>query len=387
MITSYCALKTLIDKALAFPCIALDTEFVWEQTYFPRLGIIQLGLSDTDCYLIDAPAIEDLSPLGALLGNTNVVKILHDAQQDLWILKRVTGGIPKNIFDTRCAAGFAGMSSTLSLSNLLRTCLDVHLSKTETRTDWLQRPLSGEQRMYALDDVRYLPALRQHLLEVVHKRGCTDWLMDELVLYNNPILYDDRPPDEQYQRVKGTGRLSRHEMAVVRELTIWREHEARTSDVPRNRILTDDAIVEIAKKKPHSPRAIERVRTLNDRDKQRFGDAIIQAVKHGLMLDEHHCPPVSDPSMPNPFHDARLDLAMAFMRGRCLSSGIDIPLVASRADIKDFVTNGHPPKSNRLLNGWRKEFLGNDLRDLLNGRHAIGIDIKTHLPALIREKE
>jgi ribonuclease D len=105
------------------------------------------------------------------------------------------------------------------------------------------------------------------------------------------------------------------------------------------------------------------------------------------MLDEHHCPPVSDPAMPNPFHDARLDLAMAFMRGRCLSSGIDIPLVASRADIKDFVANGHPPKNNRLLNGWRKEFLGNDLRDLLNGRHAIAIDIKTHLPALIREKE
>lgn len=385
LITTCTALKPVIDRARAASCVALDTEFVWEHTFYPRLGIIQVGLSDTDCHLVDAPAIDDLSPLGSLLGDASVVKILHDAQQDLWILKHATGIAPKNVFDTRCAAGFAGMSSTLSLVNLLRTCLSVPLSKTETRTDWLRRPLSDEQLAYAADDVRYLPALRNHLLDAVRKRDRAAWLADELALYDDPALYDDRNPDEQYLRVKGTGRLSRRELAIVRELAIWREGEARTRDVPRNRVIDDEAMVEIARKKPHKAEALNRLRSLNTRDIGRISNAILNAVKQGLLLDERDCPPDAAPAQPNPFHEARLDLAMAFLRGRCLSEGIDIALVASRADVKDLVANGRAQSDNRLLKGWRREFLGGDLLDLLNGKHGIGIDAKTRLPELLRE--
>ncbi|MYF17390.1 MAG: ribonuclease D, partial [Gemmatimonadetes bacterium] len=156
-------LETLVNRALDAPCVGIDTEFVWEQTYYPRLGIIQVGLSENDCHLIDAVTLSDLSPLGTLLSDPHTVKILHDAQQDLWILRRITDAIPCNIFDTRCAAGFAGLSSNLSLGNLLRMRLNIQLPKTETRTDWLRRPLSDKQLEYALDGVRFLPAVREHI--------------------------------------------------------------------------------------------------------------------------------------------------------------------------------------------------------------------------------
>lgn len=384
MIETQKALQEVIQKAREAECVALDTEFVWEDTYYPRLGLIQLGWSETDCFLIDTVALNDLSPLGDLLADEQTVKILHDAQQDLWILKHATGVATRCVFDTRCAAGFAGMSSTLSLSNLLRMCLDVQLPKTETRTDWLQRPLSDEQLDYALDDVRYLPALRDHLLREVQNRERDAWLTDELALYDDPALYDDRDPDVQYQRVKGIGRLSQHELAVVRELAAWREAEAKVRDVPRNRVLGDDAFLEVARRKPHTIEALQRLRRVSGRDAERYGEVLLSAVKRGMGLDEQDCPPASDQTRPNPFDDARLDLAMAFMRGRSLSDGLDIALVASRADVKDVVSNGEVGKHSRLLSGWRYEFLGADLVALLSGKHAIGVDAKTHLPTLVR---
>ncbi len=153
MIVSSDALHALVEKARSTDAVAIDTEFVWNRTYLPRLGLIQLALSDEDCHLIDPLALDDLSPLGELLADQQVIKILHDAPQDLAILHHETGHVPKNIFDTRLAAGFAGLPATLSLGNLINELLDINLTKTETRTNWLKRPLDEEQIQYAQDDV------------------------------------------------------------------------------------------------------------------------------------------------------------------------------------------------------------------------------------------
>ena len=170
--------------------MALDTEFVWNRTYYPKLGVIQVGLSAEDCHLIDAPAMKDLTPLGQIISNPKIVKILHDAQQDLTILKRATGSHPHNVFDTRCAAGLAGMSSTSSLAELLENVVGVSLS--ETRTDWLQRPLSEDQVAYAIEDVCYLHKTREKLIERIGEMGRQDWLREELDAYEDPTLYDER---------------------------------------------------------------------------------------------------------------------------------------------------------------------------------------------------
>ena len=378
------ALETLVNRALDAPCVGIDTEFVWEQTYYPRLGIVQVGFSENDCHLIDTVTLSDLSPLGALIANRHTVKILHDAQQDLWILRRITNAIPCNIFDTRCAAGFAGLGSTLSLGNLLRLCLNIQLPKTETRTNWLRRPLSDKQCAYALDDVRYLPALREHLLTDIQRRGRENWLAEELRQYDVADLYDDRAPEEQYTRVKGTGRLSRSDMAIVRELATWREKEAQQTDRPRPWIMSDDAIVQIARRKPQSAQSLKRLRGIARTTINRYGNSLLNAVQRGLAIDEKNCPPISPPVRPDPLDDARLDLALAFLRGQCLSEGIDIAMVASRSEVKEFISKKNAP-DNPLHTGWRREFLGADLTALLNGKHAIGINPNTRLPWLLRD--
>ena len=378
------ALETLVNRALDAPCVGIDTEFVWEQTYYPRLGIVQVGFSENDCHLIDTVTLSDLSPLGALIANRHTVKILHDAQQDLWILRRITDAVPCNIFDTRCAAGFAGLGSTLSLGNLLRLCLNIQLPKTETRTNWLRRPLSDKQRAYALNDVRYLPALREHILTDIHRRGRENWLAEELRQYDIADLYDDRAPEEQYTRVKGTGRLSRRDMAIVRELATWREKEAQQTDRPRAWIMSDDAIVQIARRKPQSIQSLKRLRGIPRSIANQYSNSLLNSVQRGLATDEKNCPPISPSVRPNPFDDARLDLAMAFLRGQCLSEGIDIAMVASRSDTKEFISKKNAP-NNPLHTGWRREFLGADLTALLNGKHAIGINPNTRLPWLLRE--
>ncbi len=378
-------LETLVNRALDAPCVGIDTEFVWEQTYYPRLGIIQVGLSENDCHLIDAVTLSDLSPLGTLLSDPHTVKILHDAQQDLWILRRITDAIPCNIFDTRCAAGFAGLSSNLSLGNLLRQCLNIQLPKTETRTNWLRRPLSDKQLAYALNDVRYLPALHEHLLTDIQRRGGENWLAEELRKYDIAKLYDDRAPEEQYTRVKGTGRLSRRDMAIVRELATWREKEAQQADRPRTWIISDNAIVQIARRKPRSTQSLKRLRGIPRSIANQHGNSILNAVQRGLAIDEKNCPPISPPVRPDPFEDARLDLAMAFLRGRCLSAGIDIAMVASRSEVKAYISSKKNATDNPLHTGWRHEFLGADLTALLKGKHAIGINPDTRLPTLFQD--
>ena len=379
------ALETLVNRALDAPCVGIDTEFVWEQTYYPRLGIIQVGLSENDCHLIDTVTLSDLSPLGALIADRHTVKILHDAQQDLWILRRITDAIPCNIFDTRCAAGFAGLSSTLSLGNLLRMCLNIQLPKTETRTDWLRRPLSDNQHAYALNDVRYLPALREYLLTDIQRRDRENWLAEELRQYDVAKLYDDRAPEEQYTRVKGTGRLSRRDMTIVCELAAWREKKARQVDRPRAWIIRDDALVQIARRKPQSIQSLKRLRGIPRSTINQHSNSLLNAVQRGLAIDEKNCPPIPPPVRPDPLDDARLDLAMAFLRGRCLSEGIDIAMVASRSEVKEFISRKKNATDNPLHTGWRREFLGADLIALLNGKHAIGINPNTRLPWLLRD--
>lgn len=384
MIDTPAALEALVNRALDAPCVGIDTEFFWEQTYYPKLGLVQVGFAAGDSHLVDAVALPDLSRLGALLSDGGTVKILHDAQQDLWILRRATGSVPSNIFDTRCAAGFVGLSSTLSLNNLLRIRLGIPLSKTETRTDWLRRPLSDKQRAYALDDVRFLPALRDHLLAEIRQRDRENHLADELRQYDCAKLYDDRVPEEQYLRVKGTSRLSRRELGIVRELATWREEKARQIDRPKNRVLMDDVIVQIAKRKPQSLPALKKLRGIGRATANSHGRILLEIVRRGQAMALQNCPSVARPTRLDPADEARLDLALAFLRGRCLSRGIDISMVASRAEVRTLIHNPKSETAHPLHTGWRYEFVGADLIALLNGEHILGIDPQTRLPELVR---
>ncbi len=347
--------------------MALDTEFVWGSSYYPQLGLIQLGLSEEECCLIDAPALGDLSPLAELLTDANVEKILHDAQQDLTILRRATGADPCRVFDARVATGFAGLSATISLADAAAEVVGVVLPKTETRTDWLQRPLTDEQLAYAVNDVRYLPRMAERLRCRVRELGNDAWLAAELATLDASELYADRDPQVAWERIGGAGRLSPVGGAVLCELAAWRERTARALDWSRGRVLPDAALLRLAERRPRSLAELQRVRGLYRNRAARFGDAVLESIAAGL--EQEPLPRRPRPRWPRKVVKVQADRVLGELRRCCADRGIDICLVATRADVNGLVRGWRDGGGtrHRLLEGWRGEFVGDVVRDAMVG--------------------
>jgi len=364
MIDTSEALISLVERAGQNQSVALDTEFVWDRTYYPRLGVVQVGLSEEACFLVDPLAVEDLTPLGELIADPCVIKILHDAPQDLTILRRATGAYPRNVFDTRCAAGLAGLSSTTSLRELVGAVLGVDLAKTERRTNWLRRPLTAPQHAYAIEDVCYLPAVNQELLARVRSLVRETWLREELAVLDDPALYAEKDPRQQYHRVKGAGRVSPRELAILRELAAWREEEARHRDRPRGRILADATLLHLARRKPRSPTALRSFKGLA----RRYEEKILEGVHRGLAVADGECPRRPRRRIAGAETvEAQLKRAMVYLRKKSEAEDIDPPFVASRAEVKNLVCDGPdaPSERHRLLRGWRRGFVGEGLLQIL----------------------
>lgn len=381
MIQTPQALRDLIERARTQRCVALDTEFVWERTYYANLGVVQLGWSRTDVHLIDAVAL-DLAPLGDLLADPNIEKVLHDAPQDLAILYQATGTLPTNVFDTRLAAGFAGLSSTLSLRRLLIETVGVDLPKTESRSDWLRRPLTDAQTAYALDDVRYLCEAADEIVRRVRARGREAWLREELATLDVPVRYQDRNPDEQFWRVKGSKGLRARERSVLRALAAWREEEARRRNLPRTHVVSDEALVLVAQRRPQAAEDAESLKGVP----RRYAADLAAAVAEGL--ERARIDPPEVPLTPDEDETlgARVDLLLAYLKGRGLAEGVDPALVASRSDVTALAQDGSTASASNhpMLQGWRRAFIGDDLLALLSGDLAVHLDRVTGLPQRVR---
>ena len=369
MIESEQEMVARLEEARQLGRVAVDTELVWERTFYPALGVVQLGLSREGCYLLDAVALNgQLAPLGELLADASTVKILHDAGQDLTILQKASSSPGArvsaiNIFDTRVAAGFVGLASTVSLRDLLLDLVGIELDKTETRTDWLQRPLAETQVSYAEDDVRYLVDAHDELLRRAQERDVTEWLQEEMESLNNPALFEDRDPREEFRRVKGYGKMRGLDLATLRELTVWREAAARELDRPRGRVASDKLLLFLAQRQPTNLEDLGAVRSFRRRDIERHGQQILDAVSRAHSLSEEEWP--SGP--PRQRHDRELEArcreAMARMREIGEARGIDPALVGTRADVRGLVREG-PEKeapANRFTRGWRWGFVGEAL--------------------------
>lgn len=356
MITTPDALRQMVARLQTEAGLALDTEFTWERTYYARLGLLQIGLADGTCYLVDAVALDDLSPLGELLADARIVKILHDAPQDLMILRRATGATARNVFDTRLAAGFAGLASTLSLGNLLAETLDVHLAKAHTRADWLARPLAPEELDYAADDVRYLPEVSARLRVRAREAGVEAWLDEDLAALDAPALTADKPVADAYLRIRAAASLAPRPLAALRELAAWREQAARTADLPRRWLLEDGELVAIAVSLPQTPEGLK----LKPPATQRWGADLLAAVRRAQEQPESDLPPpVFQPPRDAAFRKA-LDAALAEIQTRATARKIDPALVGSRNDVARLLWEGAAarPEDHALLRGWRAELAG-----------------------------
>lgn len=356
LITTPERLDQLSTQLLRAEAVAVDTEFFWERTFYPILGLVQLA-NDEGCWLIDTVSLHDIRSLGPVLSSPTVIKVLHDAPQDLGILARATDAMPRAIFDTRLASGFAGLVSTCSLQVLIRETLNIELDKAETRSDWLRRPLRANQLRYAAEDVLYLLKARETLLSRCPSDTVRGWLAEDLARLDDPALYRDRDPRLMYLRVKGGSRLDARHLAVLRELAAWRENEARTRDWPRGHVLPDDLLMTLAAQAPEDRQAF-----FNLHDMPRgMPDAVVAdalaAIAHGRAVPEAECPqPLNDDFTSRRSLKSQSDCLLAHIATVCATYGLDPNLVVSRAEADAFVRSRADglPADHPLASGWRK---------------------------------
>ena len=349
------ALEEACARAKAAGVVALDTEFVWKRTYRPVLGVVQIG-ADGVCQALDCLQGTKPQSLGDIIADASVVKILHDAHQDLEHLWHYTGAKPLNVFDTQCAAAFVGFPSGIGLQKLLQDAIGVGLPKTETCTDWTQRPLTDAQVDYALDDVRYLAELRQDLLARAESLGTCALLEEELCKYDDPGWYAVPDPNEAWLRIKtGKARLERRQFAILRALAAARESSAQEWNLPRNWLGDDQSLVDMALKGRTSFFRHRLRGGQHDAMSSRYADAIRDAMSS----------PESDwPDDPRPHYlqavTEAADKAVEWMRTRAGEIHVDAQIIASRATVTAFIDNPDDG-SNPLSSGWRYDAVGREM--------------------------
>ncbi|NQY32256.1 MAG: HRDC domain-containing protein, partial [Coraliomargarita sp.] len=276
-----------------------------------------------------------------------------------------------------------GLSSTVSLRDLLKTLLRVRLAKTETQSDWVARPLSDAQIEYAEDDVRNSVNLMLKIMERADRLGRREWIADEMTYYDNASIYEERDPDAEMPRVRGSGALTHQQRNVLRALGAWRERSARRRNLPRNFVLSDDAIVSLTKRLPKTADDIKPMKGLPEKSLQRNRAKIWEAIERGINGD---LPELSlgrlNGIQPDDGYEARVDLALAFVKGTCLAAKIDPQLIGNRAEISALVLDAEraDPERHRVLRGWRADFCGNALLALMKGEGAVRVNPKDGFP-------
>src|SRR5690606_30275508 len=260
LITTTNVVADFCERAQKFDFVTVDTEFLRETTYWPKLCLIQAA-TDDEAVLIDplAPGL-DLSPFFTLLANPNVTKVFHAARQDVEIFVKLTGAVPHNIFDTQIAASVCGFGDSISYDNLVRSIVKIELDKSSRFTDWSARPLSEKQRLYAIADVTHLRDIYRELREQVDRTKRWDWVEDELGILRNIDTYVIRP-ERAWERLKMKVNRAR-DLAALQKLAEWRERKAQETDQPRSRILKDDVLFELAQQRPLTPDAFEKLRAV-----------------------------------------------------------------------------------------------------------------------------
>jgi ribonuclease D len=363
------SLAELVAQLRTSSCVAIDTEFMRERTYFARLCLIQLA-SDDVAAIVDPLAISDLSPLQELLTDPHVVKVFHAGSQDLEIFYRLFGVATAPVFDSQVAATLAGFPQQVGYGALVKEVMGVTIDKGDTYTDWAKRPLSETQVEYALNDVRYLPEIRRRLMSEMEREGRIDWLAADFARLEDPATYEVVPL-ELWRRVKRVSSLNRRQLAVAREVTAWREIEAQRRDVPKRWVVGDESIIEIARRSPKTPDQLSAIRGVADKVGRGAQQGLLDAVASGLAVPDSDLPSLDKRRRPVGDVDGAVDLMIALVRLRAREHGVAMPLMASRDDLERLAAG--EKEASPLLEGWRKNMVGDELVALLEGRLVLGL--------------
>jgi ribonuclease D len=352
------------------PFITIDTEFLREKTYWPILCLVQIAGPESDqVAAIDTmtPGL-DLAPLAALLKNAKVTKVFHAARQDVEIFYRLTGAIPEPIVDTQVLAMVCGFGDAVSYETLAGKLANVRLDKLARFTDWARRPLSARQLDYALSDVIHLRRIYQKLHDKAEKAGRLEWIADEMALLTDPATYEFNP-ENAWKRLRTRSEKPRF-LAVLREVAAWREREAQSRDVPRNRVLNDENLVEIAAHVPETSEELAQSRGLTRGfADSRTGEAILAAVRRGLAVPDSEAPKLPPrPEIPSGLGPL-IDLLRVLLKLRCDEFEVAQKLIASSADLERIAADDHAKVP--ALHGWRRKVFGEEALALKHGKLAL----------------
>jgi ribonuclease D len=359
------ALDAFCQRAANFDFVTVDTEFLRETTYWPRLCLLQIATAD-EAVLVD-PLVDGLSlaPFFDLLDDAAITKVFHAARQDIEIFVKLTGRVPANIYDTQIAASVCGFGDSISYDNLVRSIANVELDKSSRFTDWSSRPLSERQRQYALADVTYLRDIYRNLRDQVARTRRGDWVSDELALLNSIDTYVVKP-ERAWERMKT--RLSRpRDLAALMALAEWREKRAQETDQPRSRILKDDAVAELALQRPTTPDAFEKLRAVQRGYGRSSAAAEIMTLLRKIEdLPKSALPALPDrPRGPSP-KGAVGDLVRVLLKAVSEQHGVAGRIIATSEEIDALVLDDDADVP--ALKGWRRKLFGEKALAIKHGR-------------------
>ncbi|MFA4952035.1 ribonuclease D [Brevundimonas sp.] len=366
-ITTTEALRDFCAKLATAPFITVDTEFMRETTYWPKLCLIQAA-SSTDAAIID-PLAEgiDLEPFLDLLRDPNILKVFHAARQDTEIFVKL-GAMPKPMFDTQVAGMAAGFGDQVSYEALVRQMLKQDVDKGSRFTDWARRPLSDAQLTYALGDVTHLAALYPKLRDRLVREGRLDWVMAEMEDLTDPDLYDTTP-EKAWKRLKPK-KFSAKYLAAFVATAVWRERAAQERDQPRGRILKDEAIDEIAAQGPTDPEAFNRLRSVpKGFGASRLGLELCAELKRVLADPEAHAPKLERPGHNQPAPPSVVELLKVLLKAKSDNAGVATKLLANVADLEKIALDDQADVD--ALKGWRRQLFGEDALKLKRGEIAL----------------
>jgi ribonuclease D len=371
LITATADLAAFCEQLHRQPFVAVDTEFMRETTYWPKLCLIQAGGPDVEAAIDPLAEGLDLKPFLDVLADPKVEKVFHAARQDLEIFYNL-GVMPTPLFDTQIAAMAAGFGEQVAYDALVRQMLKVELDKSSRFTDWARRPLTPSQFEYALADVTYLAKLYPILRERLEAEGRLAWVAGEMQALADPANYD-MTPENAWKRLKPRKHAPKY-LAVFKSVAAWRELTAQTRDQPRGRILKDEAIDEIATQAPTDADALNRLRSVpKGFAGSRFGPDLLEAVKSALAAPDDYAPVLEKPrAAGGPPNGAVVELLKVLLKARSEDAGVASKLIATMADLEKIACDDEA--ETPALQGWRREAFGEDALKLKRGEIALVFD-------------
>jgi ribonuclease D len=347
---------------------AIDTEFLREKTYYPKLCLVQVAIPEAAA-CIDPLAIDDLSPLFALLADGDITKVMHACRQDMEIFHHLSGITPAPVFDTQVAALLLGYADQIGYAGLVKEISGVTLDKLHTRTDWSQRPLSDDQIRYAADDVIYLVDIYRHIVTELQALGRLDWLAEDLRQLSDPALYE-MAPENAWLRVKAANRLKGASLAVLQALAQWREETARRRDRPRGWLLRDDAMLDIARRRPATPEALQAIRGLGEGLLSRSGTELLGVIRQAATRRPQPFPDAARRNRLSVAQEALVDVMTAVVRLTADENRLNPGVLATRRDLEALLLDD---PASPVLHGWRYLLVGARLERLLVGQQSLTV--------------